>query len=47
MKIFKDTLFSKKTEELEKWMEAAQKLKLEQIDTFSQRCKTVPGIFQF
>lgn len=34
VKTFKETLFSKKPEELEKWMEDAERLKLEKIDSF-------------
>lgn len=34
VKTFKETLFSKKPEELEKWMEDAERLKIEKIDSF-------------
>ena len=34
VKTFKETLFSKKPEDLEKWMEDAERLKLEKIDSF-------------
>ena len=34
VRTFKDTLFSKKPEELEKWMEDAERLKIEKIDSF-------------
>lgn len=34
VKTFKNTLFSKKPDELEKWMEEAQRLELEQINSF-------------
>lgn len=34
VKTFKETLFSRKPEELEKWMEDAERLKIEKIDSF-------------
>lgn len=34
VKAFKETLFSKKTEELEKWMEDAERLEIEKISSF-------------
>ena len=34
VKAFKNTLFSKKPDELEKWMEEAERLELEQINSF-------------
>lgn len=34
VKTFKETLFSRKPEDLEKWMEDAERLKIEKIDSF-------------